>query len=35
LRYHDKVANDSRIKQHYSDITTEDIRWTFLPGAFN
>lgn len=35
LRYHDKVANDSRIKQHYSNITTEDIRWTFLPGAFN
>ena len=35
LKYHEKVANDSRIKQHYSNITTEDIRWTFLPGAFN
>ena len=35
LKYHDKVANDSRIKRHYSKISSEDIRWTFLPGAFN
>ena len=35
LKYHDKVANDSRIKLHYSKVSTEDMRWTFLPGAFN
>lgn len=34
LKYHDRVSNDSRIKQHYSKISPEDIRWTFLPGAF-
>ncbi len=35
LKYHSKVSNDKRIRDHYSDVTTEDIRWTFLPGAFN
>ena len=35
LKYHEKVANNPRIKQHYSNIGSEDIRWTFLPGAFN
>ena len=35
LKYHEKVANNPRIKQQYSNIGSEDIRWTFLPGAFN
>ena len=35
LSYHNKVANDPRIKQHYSDVSTTDMRWTFLPGAFD
>lgn len=35
LKYHDKVSNDIRIKNHYAEITPDDIRWTFLPGAFN
>jgi len=34
LKYHDRVANDVRIKNHYSTISKEDIRWTFLPDAF-
>ena len=34
LNYQQKVANDERIKNHYDGITSEDIRWTFLPGAF-
>ena len=34
MKYHDKVANDVRIKNHYSTISKEDIRWTFLPDAF-
>jgi|TARA_B100001540_G_C15755296_1_gene619078 Glutathione S-transferase len=34
LNYHHKVANEERIKNHYRGITSEDIRWTFLPNAF-
>ena len=35
LKYHDKVANEKRIHDHYSGITRDDMRWTFLPGAFD
>ena len=35
LKYHNKVASEPRIASHYSGITKDDIRWTFLPGAFN
>ena len=35
LKYHNKVANEPRIVTHYSGITADDIRWTFLPGAFD
>ena len=35
IEYHDKIANDPRIKQYYAGTNSEDIRWTFLPGAFN
>lgn len=35
LQYHAKVANDSRMKNHYANISKEDIRWTFLPDAFS
>ena len=35
LKYHNKVANEPRIVHHYSGITEDDIRWTFLPGAFD
>lgn len=35
IEYHDKVANEPRIKQYYDKVDSQDIRWTFLPGAFN
>lgn len=35
IKYHDKVANEPRIRQYYEKVDSEDIRWTFLPGAFN
>ena len=35
IKYHDKVANEPRIKQYYEKVDSQDIRWTFLPGAFN
>ena len=35
LKYHSKVANEKRIKEHYSRVSKDDIRWTFLPGAFD
>jgi hypothetical protein len=35
IKYHDKVANEPRIKQYYENVDSENIRWTFLPGAFN
>ena len=35
MKYHNKVANEPRILEHYRNITDDDIRWTFLPGAFD
>jgi glutathione S-transferase len=35
MTYHGKVANEPRIREHYKNITKDDIRWTFLPSAFN
>lgn len=35
LKYHEKVANEPRIKAHYATVSRDDIRWTFLPGAFD
>ena len=35
MNYHSKVANEDRILNHYSGISKDDIRWTFLPGAFS
>jgi glutathione S-transferase len=35
LAYHDKVANEPRILSHYAHVEPNDIRWTFLPGAFH
>lgn len=35
LAYHERVANEPRIMNHYKGINQDDIRWTFLPGAFN
>jgi glutathione S-transferase len=35
IKYHDKVANEPRIKHYYEKVDSKDIRWTFLPGAFN
>ena len=35
LAYHSKVANEPRIREHYSEATGDDIRWTFRPGAFD
>ncbi len=34
IAYHGKVSTEPRIKSHYADVKAEDIRWTFLPGAF-
>ena len=34
LKYHEKVANEPRIRAHYAAVSPDDIRWTFLPGAF-
>ena len=35
LKYHEKVANEPRIKAHYATVSPDDIRWTVLPGAFD
>ena len=35
LKYHEKVANEPRIRAHYNEVADGDIRWTFLPGAFD
>jgi glutathione S-transferase len=35
LQYHNKVSTEPRIAKHYNEITEDDIRWTFLPGAFD
>jgi len=34
IEYHGKVATEPRIQAHYSGVGANDIRWTFLPGAF-
>ena len=34
IEYHGKVANEPRIREHYADVDDGDVRWTFLPGAF-
>ena len=35
LNYHQKVANEPRILAHYADVSSDDIRWTYLPNAFD
>ena len=35
LNYHSKVANEPRILAHYADVSSDDLRWTYLPDAFN
>ena len=35
LDYHSRVSNEPRILKHYSNVSKDDLRWTFLPGAFN
>jgi hypothetical protein len=34
LEYHDRVANEPRIKAHYADISEGSLCWTYQPGAF-
>ena len=34
LQYHDKVANEPRIKAHYANLPEGSLRWTYQPGAF-
>ena len=34
IAYHGMMATDSRILSYYADVGVGDIRWTFLPGAF-
>lgn len=34
IDYHRKMANDPRIKAHYEGVGEGDVRWTFVPGAF-
>ena len=34
LAYHDKMANEPRILNHYQGTSKDNIRWTFLPNAF-
>ena len=35
LSYHHQMATEPRIRHHYRNITRDDIRWTFLPNAFD
>ena len=35
LNYHHKVANEPRIMGHYAGLDPDDIRWTYLPNAFD
>ena len=35
MKYHDKVSNDERVKNHYDGTTKDDLCWTYLPGAFD
>lgn len=34
LEYHDRVANEPRIKAHYANLPEGSLRWTYQPGAF-
>ena len=34
LEYHEKVANEPRIKAHYADISERPLCWTYQPDAF-
>ena len=34
LEFHHKMSSDPRIQAHYANIDSEDIRWVFLPKAF-
>ena len=34
LDYHDRVANEPRIKAHYANLPEGSLRWTYQPGAF-
>jgi hypothetical protein len=34
IDYHRKVSTEPRIQAHYANVVADDIRWTFLPGAF-
>ena len=35
LDYHDVVANDPRIQDHYAELPEGSLRWTYQPGAFS
>ena len=34
LEYHDRVANEPRMLQHYANIAEGSLRWTYQPNAF-
>ena len=34
LKYHDRVANEPRMLQHYANIAEGSLRWTYQPNAF-
>ena len=34
LSYHDTVANEPRISDHYAELPEGSLRWTYQPGAF-
>ena len=34
LAYHDVMANDERIRNHYAELPEGSLRWTYQPGAF-
>ena len=34
LEYHDRVANEPRIAEHYAKIAEGSLRWTYQPNAF-
>jgi glutathione S-transferase len=35
VKYHDLVANEPRIKDHYANLPEGSLRWTYQPGAFS
>ena len=34
LAYHDVMANDKRIRNHYAELSEGSLRWTYQPDAF-